>query len=61
MTQQYYIMSKQGAEMHLMGNISRQFKPVASMAGRGADADQATTLRDDQERLTARGLQRREQ
>jgi YidC/Oxa1 family membrane protein insertase len=38
LAQQYYIMRKQGAEVHLMGNISRQFKPVASMAGRGADA-----------------------
>lgn len=38
LAQQYYIMKKQGAEIHLMGNLSRQFKPVTSMAGRGADA-----------------------
>lgn len=38
LAQQYYIMRRQGAEIHLMGNLSRQFKPVASMAGRGADA-----------------------
>jgi len=38
LSQQYYIMKKQGAEIHLMGNISRQFKPVASIAKGGADA-----------------------
>lgn len=38
LSQQYYIMKKQGAEIHLVGNISRKFKPVASMAGRGAEA-----------------------
>ncbi len=38
LAQQYYIMRRQGADIHLMGNLSRQFKPVASMAGRGADA-----------------------
>jgi len=38
LAQQYYIMRRQGAEIHLMGNLSRQFKPVASIAGRGADA-----------------------
>jgi len=31
--QQYYIMKRQGAEIHLMGNISRTFKPVAAMSG----------------------------
>jgi YidC/Oxa1 family membrane protein insertase len=38
LSQQYFIMRRQGADIHLMGNLSRQFKPVASMAGRGADA-----------------------
>jgi YidC/Oxa1 family membrane protein insertase len=38
LAQQYFIMRRQGADIHLMGNLSRQFKPVASMAGRGADA-----------------------
>jgi YidC/Oxa1 family membrane protein insertase len=38
LAQQSYIMKKQGAEIHLMGNISSKFKPVVSMAGRGADA-----------------------
>lgn len=38
LSQQYYIMKRQGAEIHLLGNISRQLKPVASIAGRGADA-----------------------
>ena len=37
LAQQYYIMKKQGVEVHLMGNLSRTFKPVASMAGRGAE------------------------
>jgi membrane protein insertase Oxa1/YidC/SpoIIIJ len=31
--QQYYIMKKQGAEIHLIGNLSRTFKPVAAMGG----------------------------
>ena len=38
LAQQSYIMKQQGAEIHLMGNISRKFKPMASMAGRGANA-----------------------
>jgi YidC/Oxa1 family membrane protein insertase len=38
LAQQYYIMKKQGAEIHLMGNLSRQLKPVAVIAGRGAGA-----------------------
>ena len=38
LTQQYYIMKQQGTEVHLISNISSKFKPVASMAGRGADA-----------------------
>jgi YidC/Oxa1 family membrane protein insertase len=38
LAQQYFIMRRQGADIHLMGNLSRQFKPVTSMAGRGADA-----------------------
>jgi YidC/Oxa1 family membrane protein insertase len=37
LAQQYYIMKKQGVEVHLMGNLSRTFKPVAALAGRGAD------------------------
>ena len=49
LTQQYFIMKRQGAEIHLMGNISRTFKPVAAMSehvrrrvsGR-ADASQAS-------------------
>ena len=45
LAQQYYIMKKQGAEIHLIGNISRKFKPVASMAGRGARRHQATPRR----------------
>jgi YidC/Oxa1 family membrane protein insertase len=32
LAQQYYIMKKQGAEIHLIGNISRTFKPVAAMS-----------------------------
>jgi hypothetical protein len=31
-------MTKQGTEVHLLGNLSRKFKPVAALAGRGADA-----------------------
>ncbi|MDP1640073.1 MAG: membrane protein insertase YidC [Hyphomicrobium sp.] len=38
LAQQYYIMKKQGTEIHLVGNITRKLKPVASIAGRGADA-----------------------
>jgi YidC/Oxa1 family membrane protein insertase len=38
LSQQYYIMKKQGTEVHLLGNLSRKFKPVAALAGRGADA-----------------------
>ena len=38
LAQQYYIMRKQGTEIHLVGNITRKFKPVAAIAGRGADA-----------------------
>jgi YidC/Oxa1 family membrane protein insertase len=38
LAQQYYIMRRQGTEIHLMGNISRQYRSVAGMAGRGADA-----------------------
>ena len=32
LTQQSYIMKRQGAEIHLMGNLSRTFKPVAAMS-----------------------------
>lgn len=38
LAQQYYIMKKQGTEVHLVGNLARKFKPMAAMAGRGADA-----------------------
>ncbi len=38
LAQQYYIMRKQGTEVHLLGNISRQYRSVAGMAGRGAGA-----------------------
>ncbi|MFN3625513.1 MAG: membrane protein insertase YidC [Hyphomicrobium sp.] len=38
LAQQYYIMRRQGTEIHLMGNISRQYRSVAGMAGRGANA-----------------------
>jgi YidC/Oxa1 family membrane protein insertase len=38
LSQQYYIMRRQGTEVHLFGNISRQYKSVAGIAGRGADA-----------------------
>jgi YidC/Oxa1 family membrane protein insertase len=31
--QQSYIMKRQGAEIHLMGNLSSTFKPVAAMGG----------------------------
>ena len=32
LAQQYFIMKRQGVEVHLMGNISRTFKPVASVS-----------------------------
>jgi YidC/Oxa1 family membrane protein insertase len=38
LTQQYYIMKKQGAEIHLVGNLSRTFKPVAAMTESAAAA-----------------------
>ena len=38
LSQQYFIMKRQGAEIHLVGNITRKLKPVADIAGRGADA-----------------------
>ncbi|MFA5898598.1 MAG: membrane protein insertase YidC [Hyphomicrobium sp.] len=38
LAQQYYIMKKQGTEVHLAGNISRKFKLMTTMAGKGADA-----------------------
>ncbi len=38
LSQQYFIMRRQGAEIHLMGNISRQFRSLSGIAGRGADA-----------------------
>ena len=38
LTQQYYIMKKQGAEIHLIGNLSRTFKPVAAMTESAAAA-----------------------
>ncbi|MCK9910606.1 YidC/Oxa1 family membrane protein insertase, partial [Microbacteriaceae bacterium K1510] len=37
LAQQYYIMRRQGTEVHLFGNISRQYRSVAGIAGRGAD------------------------
>ena len=52
LTQQYYIMKKQGAEIHLIGNISRKFKPVASMAGRGADAIKRRRAGEDKDKRT---------
>jgi len=36
LAQQYYIMKKQGVEVHLAGNLSRQFKSLATTAERGA-------------------------
>ncbi|MDH4983307.1 membrane protein insertase YidC [Hyphomicrobium sp. D-2] len=36
LAQQYYIMKKQGVEVHLAGNLSRQFKSLASTAEKGA-------------------------
>jgi YidC/Oxa1 family membrane protein insertase len=33
LTQQYIIMKRQGAEIHLMGNLSRQFRSVGSVFG----------------------------
>ena len=50
LAQQSYIMKKQGAEIHLMGNISSKFKPVVSMAGRGADA--IKRRREDKDKRT---------
>jgi len=35
--QQFYIMKKHGAEVHLAGNISRQFRSLTGLAGKGAD------------------------
>jgi YidC/Oxa1 family membrane protein insertase len=32
LTQQYVIMKRQGAEIHLVGNVARTFKPVAAVA-----------------------------
>jgi YidC/Oxa1 family membrane protein insertase len=52
LAQQYYIMKKQGAEIHLVGNISRKFKPVASMAGRGADAIKRRRAGEDKDKRT---------
>ena len=34
LAQQYYIMKRQGVEVHLVGNISRTFKPLASVSSR---------------------------
>jgi YidC/Oxa1 family membrane protein insertase len=34
LAQQYYIMKQQGAEIHLVGNLSRTFKPLASATDR---------------------------
>jgi hypothetical protein len=31
-------MKKQGAEIHLMGNLSRQIKPLVSASGRASTA-----------------------
>ncbi|MEI9901367.1 MAG: membrane protein insertase YidC [Hyphomicrobium sp.] len=36
--QQYYILKRQGAEIHLMGNITRKLGAFGTAAGRGADA-----------------------
>ncbi|HET6321947.1 MAG TPA: membrane protein insertase YidC [Hyphomicrobium sp.] len=36
LAQQYYIMKKQGVEVHLAGNLSRQFRSLATTAERGA-------------------------
>jgi YidC/Oxa1 family membrane protein insertase len=52
LAQQYYIMKKQGAEIHLVGNISRKLKPVASMAGRGADAIKRRRAGEDKDKPT---------
>jgi YidC/Oxa1 family membrane protein insertase len=37
-SQQYFIMKRQGADIHLMGNLSRQLAPIKTVAGLGADA-----------------------
>lgn len=37
LAQQFYIMKKHGAEVHLAGNISRQFRSLTGLAGKGAD------------------------
>ncbi len=34
LAQQYYIMKKHGAEIHLVGNVSRTFKPLATATDR---------------------------
>jgi YidC/Oxa1 family membrane protein insertase len=33
LSQQYFIMKRQGVEVHLIGNISRTFAPLANLAG----------------------------
>jgi YidC/Oxa1 family membrane protein insertase len=38
LAQQYYIMKKQGAEIHLVGNLSRTFKPVGALTESAAAA-----------------------
>ena len=38
LAQQSYIMKKQGAEIHLLGNLSRQMKPLVSASGRASTA-----------------------
>ena len=38
LAQQSYIMKKQGAEIHLLGNLSRQIKPLMSASGRASTA-----------------------
>jgi YidC/Oxa1 family membrane protein insertase len=38
LAQQYYIMKRQGAEIHLMGNISRQYRSVTGLGGHAAAA-----------------------
>jgi YidC/Oxa1 family membrane protein insertase len=34
LAQQYYIMKRQGVEVHLIGNLSRQFKSVGAIGNR---------------------------
>ncbi len=41
LTQQYFIMKRQGVEVHLVGNISRTFKPL-DLGGRAPVADAQT-------------------